>query len=157
MCSMLDICSECRRAWLTEEPSEQGPQWGTSYLSCEGQVDEYEAVRGARQEAGPVEGTQPWWSLDSINRSCHTPAPVGSFDCCPLLMLQQTSGLPPFCFLGLFLKYELKLPDHKKGSFIRSSVLTLESGWRNFCKMNQWPKSKTESAEFFSFLSLLPV
>lgn len=47
-----------QRTWLTEEPSEQGPQWGTSYLGCEVQMDEYEAVRGARQEAGPGGGTR---------------------------------------------------------------------------------------------------
>lgn len=46
-CSMLDTCSECRRAWLTGEPSEQVPQWGASYLGHEVPMDEYEAGRSA--------------------------------------------------------------------------------------------------------------
>lgn len=58
MFTVLDVRLECRGTWLTEEPSEQGPQWGTSYLGCEVQMDEYEAVRGARQEAGPGGGTR---------------------------------------------------------------------------------------------------
>lgn len=42
-----------QKSVLTEEPSKQGPQWRTSYFSCEVQMDGYKAVRDTRQEAGP--------------------------------------------------------------------------------------------------------
>lgn len=101
--------------------------------------------------------------IKSIKILFHNSPPLDLFTIV-LSLLQKMWQWTSLCFQlsvsqGFFLKYELlklSLPSQRKGSFIRSCVLTA-CGWRNPSKMIPWPKGRNSNARWpaVSFLCLL--